>query len=336
MMFLRYLKSKWRLAVMLAVFAGVFAGVFYLYRLPVRTVLYASLICLFVGCVFAVVDYLSFLRKYTMIRDYTASQNDVRALPEPRTLLDVAYDDALRAAAQVRRDEIMKLGRAADEQTGYFTMWAHQIKVPISAMRLILQGEDTKTSRELEAQLFMTEQYVQMVLAYLRSGSESTDYVFRDCRLDRLVCASLRRFAPMFIRKKLALDFTESGLSVLTDEKWLSFAFEQVLSNAIKYTSSGSVTVSAELSENAHGGNEVVLSVADTGCGIAAEDLPRVFENSYTGYNGRSDLHATGLGLYLTRQVLDRLGHRISVSSEPGQGTTVRIYLPASSAVQCD
>jgi hypothetical protein len=163
------------------------------------------------------------------------------------------------------------------------------------------------------------EQYVEMVLGYLRLGSESTDYVFRDCGLDALLRQSVRKYARLFILKKISLDFQETGKTVLTDEKWLCFVIEQLLSNAVKYTPEGGRV-------RIYGDGDTLV-IADSGIGIRPEDLPRVFEKGFTGFNGREDKKSTGIGLYLCRQVLDRLGHDISIASRPGQGTLVRLDL---------
>ena len=163
------------------------------------------------------------------------------------------------------------------------------------------------------------EQYVEMVLGYLRLGSSSTDYVLRNCDLDKLLRQSIRKYARLFILKKIALDFQETGRTVLTDEKWLSFVVEQLLSNAVKYTPEGGLV-------RVYGDGETLV-IADSGIGIRPEDLPRVFEKGFTGFNGREDKKSTGIGLCLCRQVLDRLNHDISIASRPGQGTLVRLDL---------
>ena len=112
---------------------------------------------------------------------------------------------------------------------------------------------------------------------------------------------------------------SELNVEVLTDEKWLAFVIEQVLSNALKYTPEGTVSVYLERPKT--------LCIRDTGIGIAPEDLPRVFENGYTGYNGRSDKKASGIGLYLCRRICNKLGHTISAESKAGEGTVIRIGL---------
>ena len=157
-----------------------------------------------------------------------------------------------------------------------------------------------------------------MVLQYLRLGSDTTDYLIREVPLEQIVRQAVRKYAQLFIHSRVSLDLQPLSLRVLTDEKWLGFVVEQVLSNAVKYARGGTVRIFTR-------GDTLVIQ--DNGIGIAPEDLPRVFENGYTGCNGRTDKRSTGIGLYLCRQICDRLGHQISITSRVGEGTEVRIAL---------
>ena len=218
---------------------------------------------------------------------------------------------------QRRWQDIMRIRH--QDTVDYYTTWVHQIKTPIAAMGLVLQQEDTEDSRRLSEELQRIEQYVDMVLTYLRLGSRETDYVFAQVDLDKLLRGCIRKYAGQFIRRHLALDYQNINCQVLTDEKWLAFVVEQVLSNALKYTREGSVSIYLE--------SPCTLCIRDTGIGIAPEDLPRIFEKGYTGYNGRSEKKTTGLGLYLCRQICDRLKSTIAAESVPGEGTVIRIGL---------
>ena len=158
-----------------------------------------------------------------------------------------------------------------------------------------------------------------MALHYSRLDSDTTDFVIRKTSLDEIVREAVRKYAKLFIRKKIRLDYQPLNIEVLTDEKWLEFVVEQILSNAVKYTPKGTVSIYME--------NEDTLIIEDTGIGIRAEDLPRVCERGYTGYNGHSDKRSTGIGLYLCRRVLEQMSHSIEIESEMGKGTRVKIGL---------
>ncbi len=239
-------------------------------------------------------------------------------LPPPENLIEEDYRQLIRALGEEKQRQASAMDLRMSDMQDYFTLWAHQIKTPIAAMRLILQTKPENSAGEIEGELFRVEQYVEMVLNYLRLDSDSTDFVFRTCALDDIIRQCVRKYAKQFIRKRIRLEYEGTALQVLTDEKWLCFAIEQILSNALKYTSAGSIRIFTQ---------GETLVIADTGMGIAPEDLPRVFEKGYTGYNGRTDKKATGIGLYLCKRILNRLGHEISISAQVGKGTRVSIDL---------
>jgi len=302
------------------VFALIFATVFLLYHVPVYAVTYAVVLCLFVGCIFLIVDAGTFYHQH---RYLVSLQNEITIntdhLPLPRNLLEADYQELIRVLYREK-----KLIMAADDDrymdmAEYYTLWAHQIKTPIAAMRLTLQSESTPDCMELSGELQRIEQYVEMALCYLRLDADTTDYVIRYYDLDNILHQAVRKYASQFVRKKIRLEYEPVNCQVLTDEKWLLFVIEQILSNALKYTASGSITLTLE--------PEKVLCIRDTGIGIAPEDLPRVCEKGFTGYNGRTDKRASGIGLYLSRRILENLGHRMSIESQLGIGTIVRIDL---------
>ncbi len=201
----------------------------------------------------------------------------------------------------------------------YYSTWVHQIKTPIAAMRMKLQLEDTDSNRALLTDLFHIEQYVEMVLCYIRLDSESTDFVLKKYNIDLILKESIHKYAGEFVHKRLSLEYKPINRKVLTDEKWLSFIVDQVLSNAIKYTNKGSITIFLN--------DEDILIIRDTGIGISSEDLPRIFEKGYTGYNGRLHKKSTGLGLYLSKKAANKLSCRMWAESELGKGTSVYIDL---------
>lgn len=240
-------------------------------------------------------------------------------LPEAVGQIEADYQELLRCLHREHLQQETGLRRQYSDMMDYYTTWVHQIKTPIASMRLLLEKEDSPVSRQLSEELFRVEQYVQMVMTYQRLDSDSTDYVFRQTDVDAVVRGAIRKFAPQFISKGIRLDYVPRQTLVVTDEKWLSFGIEQLLSNAIKYTPAGCITIRFQDNND--------LTITDTGIGIAPEDLPRIFERGYTGYNGRTDKRASGLGLYLCRRICDALGHGISIRSTPGVGTTVTISL---------
>ncbi|MCI9444060.1 MAG: HAMP domain-containing histidine kinase [Oscillospiraceae bacterium] len=314
-----YIKGKCWLLATLGLCTGIFALVLSLYDLPAEAAGYAGLLCLIVLALFGLRDFLRWRRKVLELESIQGQAALLlHMLPEPHDLEEAAYRELLSELNEDRRAAVSARDARLRQSTDYYTMWVHQIKTPIAAMRLLLQGDESEQGRALSAELFRIERYVELVLSYLRLDGGASDYMFRQVDVDAVLRQAARKYAPLFIRGKVSLDLRETGLRVLSDEKWLQLLLEQVLSNAVKYAPGGHVTVRSE--------GEYLL-IQDDGVGIAPEDLPRIFERGFTGYNGRMDKRATGIGLYLCREICGKLGHTIQVASELGKGTCVTIGL---------
>lgn len=315
-----YLRQHKKAVFVFVLFCLIFASVFALYHLPVGAVFYPALLCAVLGSFFLIFDFYRAYRKYQFLMKLEKLPAAmIEELPRVGSLEDFGYQQIIRKLKEEQRQKEDRMNMRYSDMIDYYTVWVHQIKTPIASMRLNLQKEDSAFSRKISEDLFRIEQYVEMVLCYLRLDSDSTDYVIQEYDLDGIIKQAVRKLAGQFIGKKIRLVYSPPDVKVVTDEKWLLFVLEQVLSNALKYTESGSITIGLEEPET--------LYVRDTGIGIAPEDLPRIFEKGYTGYNGRSDKKASGLGLYLCRRICGNLGHTIDVDSTPGVGTTVRIRL---------
>lgn len=298
----------------------IFAVVFSLYELELEAVAYAAGLC---ALFTAVALILSFYRYVGAHRERQRILKNVELmleeLPEPETLAEEDYQEMLRRLKALFDENANRFRNERTESMDYYTTWVHQIKTPISVMRMTLQGEDTEEHRELLAELFRIEQYVEMALNWMRLGSDSSDFLFREYALDGIVRQAIHKYAPQFIKRRIRLSYEPTDVKVLTDEKWLLFIIEQILSNAVKYTREGSVSVRVV--------PDKVLEIEDTGIGIAPEDVPRIFEKGFTGYNGRAERKSTGLGLYLCRLTAEKLSHGIRVESTVGVGTKVSIDL---------
>ena len=258
-------------------------------------------------------------------------------LPEATDDVEILYQRLLENQSIARSESESSAAIRQSQMRDYYSMWVHQIKTPISAMKLLLEVEreelgqlicDDEQSQYLlsdnmdsfEDELFRIEEYVSMALQYQRVSSTENDFVLEKVSVDGVIRDTIKKYAKIMIRKHIGINYSGTGQEVYTDGKWLAFMLEQILSNAIKYTPQGFVTI-----ETAEEKDRFFITIKDTGIGIKAEDLPRVFEKGYTGYNGHADKKATGIGLYLCRQMADKLGHTIRMESEIGKGTKVWI-----------
>ncbi|MDE7294776.1 MAG: sensor histidine kinase [Oscillospiraceae bacterium] len=303
------------------VLAGICFGiVFALYSLPVKAVLYGMAVSGFFLIILGAADFCSFAKKHSALvkmRDEIIYSDEF--LPTPGKGIEEDYDTLIRLLHSCLKESENRLSSTVSEMTDCYTLWAHQIKTPIAAMGLILQrGELSEDdSGELREELDRVEHYVQMALCFVRLSSESSDFVIKEYSLDDIVKQGAGRFYSQLIRRRLTLSVRETGLRVITDEKWLVFVIEQVMSNAVKYTRSGGIEIYAEGS---------VLCIKDSGGGVAPEDLPRIFEKGFTGEGGRLDKKASGVGLYLCQKICCKLNHHIWAENSDG-GLIIKISL---------
>lgn len=319
-LFLRYLRGYRKIFYLLAVFCLIFFSCFYLYHLPVKAVIYPMILCFGIGVVFFCFDFVQVKSEHEeMKRLQIMTDVIMKHFQENKTIKEEDYHQILQMLCAEYKAYRKEMNDKYENMIEYYTVWAHQMKTPIASMRLHLQNEDSDLVRKLTAELHRIEQYAEMVLTFVRLDSDSTDYVFKTHDLDKIVKQAVRKFSSEFIERRLCLVYEPLHTTVLTDEKWLAFVIEQVLSNSLKYTPSGSITISLV--------EEKILRISDTGIGIAPEDLPRIFENGYTGYNGRVDCKASGIGLYLCKRICKNLGHKISASSIVDVGTVIDIDL---------
>lgn len=317
--FFDYIRAnlKWLLA--LALCGMVLAVILILNHVPNGEILYGLLLCAVLWLCVVAADYCACCRRCRKLAECRAAVDvSLDGLTECSHPVEQQYQELLRTLSGAKQELERQAGQREREQTEYYTMWVHQIKTPIAALKLLLEEEkDAGELRQEElSELFRIEQYAEMALGYTRLKSESTDFVFRRLKLDDVIREAVRKYAKQFIRKKISLHYEPTGQMVLTDKKWLGFVLGQLLSNALKYTPRGSITISME---------DHSLRIFDTGIGIREEDLPRVCEMGYTGYNGRAEKRSTGIGLYLCSSILKKLGHGFSITSEEGKGTCVSI-----------
>ena len=315
-----YIKQNIKVIFLFIVFALVFGIVFSLYDLEIEAIYYSVMLCSFMGLIYICINFINYYKKHIQLYKL---QNEISIslenLPSPKTLMEEDYTNLILNLNKEYKTYISKSDIAKSDMIDYYTMWVHQIKTPISAMKLLIQTSESEISSDLSSELFKIEQYVEMVLSYIRLGSNENDFVIKEYDLDNIVRQAIRKYAPLFIRKKINLDFQPTNFKVLTDEKWLVFVIEQLLSNAIKYTNKGKISIYPLENKK--------LVIEDTGIGISKEDIPRIFDKGFTGYNGRTDKKATGLGLYLCKNILDKLSHKISIESEVGVKTKVILDL---------
>ena len=315
-----YLKKNIKVYILFVVFIFIFFIMFYLYNLPLEALIYTGSFCFLASLIASFLDFVNYKESYKKLKFLEENiLNDLDALPKS---LDIRIDYYHKIIEKLY-EELEKLAQENRQKNtdmvDYYSMWVHQIKTPIAAMNFLLDNEEVD-QKILQQELFKIERYVEMVLTYIRLDSISSEYVITKINLDEVVKDSVKKYATIFINKKIKLNYVSHETMVISDKKWLSFAFEQILGNSVKYSGAGG-EITIETCENK-------LIIEDNGIGIKEEDLPRIFEKGFTGFNGRYEKKSSGLGLYLCKKTLDKLGHHIEISSKVGEGTRIEITFP--------
>lgn len=320
--------------VLIIIFTGIvviFGILFYLYDIPFDAIIYGCELSFVWSAVCLFIDFYKYYKRHKLLHiNREQFFDDAEQLPEHMDIIEYDYQELAKELYQAKQELISKNRIAKKELLDYYGMWVHQIKTPIAALDILLQNTERMLYRldekemmqeaisvsDMKMELFKIEQYIEMALNYLRVEDISSDLVFKKQELDDMVCQVIRKYAKIFISKKIKMDFKPTKACIVTDEKWFIFVLEQIISNALKYIKKGQIFIYMK---------EKSLVIEDTGIGIPAEDLPRIFEKGFTGYNGRENKKSTGIGLYLCKNIMDKLQWNITVDSEVGSGT--KIYL---------
>lgn len=386
--FKAYILENIRWLVVILFIALVMIVTMFLNGIPFWEIGYGMLLCGFVTVAAILIGY---GRHRESFRQLDQMRENIVAVPDdmktPEYMYERQYQDCIRAIAQEKDRLQREMMNRQQDLSEYYSMWVHQIKTPIAALKLLIDEEmracleeriDSCTDEDMgvypddergscpdgnrveesdirvinvqqkQNELFRIEQYVDMALQYTRLGAQTNDFVIEHVLLDEAIKPSIYKYAKQFIHKKLRLTYVPQDINAVTDKKWLGFVIDQLLSNAVKYTKQGGVTIqvfrtartgdACRRSETKEGRKHwyeelpaveesVHIIIDDTGIGISADDLPRVCEKGYTGYNGHAEQHSTGIGLYLCKAILDKLGHQFLITSEIGKGTRAEIVI---------
>lgn len=310
-MIINYLKEYGPWYVLYFLMTLTYHLMFYLYHLPHHYFLASLAMNMVFLSFWSILSYQQFKRKIMTLENLKAIED----FPESQVPSEIAYREFFSRIVAVEAQKVLELKREQDDLEGLVKMWSHQMKIPVSAMSLMIQT-DRISKPDLQVQTFRLEQDINNLLAYLKYKADNDDYRFSKISLKACVSSVIKTFSSQCIAKNIQITLTGDN-HLITDDKWLSFSLSQVIDNAIKYSSFGSeIKISIK---------EKSIEIQDFGIGILEEDIPRLFELGFTGYNGHAHKKATGLGLYMTKQILDRLGFTIVISSRIDQGTKVTI-----------
>ena len=304
-----YLRSRKLLCSLLFIFYSLLFIFSYLFE-DERTVLqYVIILLLLTSLIGLILDFVKQDQNFRHAVLYGES--------DAYTPLEALLTSKIRTLEKDKKELKIQHQEKQSDLLDYYTLWVHQIKTPIAASKLLVQDlQEQMLKNQLEQELFKIDSYTNLVLQYLRLESFHDDLVVEKENIEDLVKEVVKKYALFFIQQGLSLNLHDLNHTVITDKKWFLVILEQVLSNSLKYTKQGSIEIFFQ---------EDTLYMKDTGLGIQNSDLLRVFERGFSGYNGRLTHQSSGLGLYLSKKIADKLGHELHLHSVVGEGTTVMI-----------
>lgn len=271
---------------------AVFFIVLFLNNVNIKIFLQAFQICFLVFVIYLIIKYFDFQKNLTKderIRD-------------------------LETQIETLRNQYITWQKDIQE---YFSMWVHQIKTPITCLEIL-----TEDNTEMKMQLKSIDNYTNMAINYLKLNLHEKDLDISVVDVDNLLNILVKKYSLLFINSHISLDFRKNGLKCITDSKWLSVLLEQILSNAIKYSENSQIIIDSFKKDN-----DVVILIEDHGIGIPEEDINRIFDKGYSGFNGRLKQKSSGLGLYLAKSIADKLEITLKVDSVVGQGSKFYIIV---------
>ncbi|GGD66792.1 sensor histidine kinase [Paenibacillus nasutitermitis] len=334
MSFYHYLLDK-RFFLGFYVLIMVFISSVMLFSIGDRQPIYHNIVYANAGCLFFLLVYLAAGYAYRRVfflelKEWSGenSQHAAASLAEPQNHQQAIYLELLRKLSASHTRDLQESVTEQRDHQDFILSWIHEVKLPIAASRLLMSNSPGKSVEyivdKLEDELAKIDNYVEQVLYYSRIDSFSKDYFITEVQLGQRIKESVKKYAKLFINKNISLQMNDMQHFIQSDSKWLSYIIDQITANALKYTPDGGAIVFSFEEDN----REKRLLISDTGIGISAEDVHRVFDKGFTGTNGRIYAKSTGMGLYLARQMARKLGHDLSIRSEEGTGTEVTIHIP--------
>ena len=326
MSFIKYLRENLRLLVfysLLMTFILLIICFDRQNRVLASNVFYIIFVSFFMLIIYISIDYfikVKHIKKLLLVKD---SEDKTPILPNALDYKDEIYASIIQALYEDFLSVTNGMETDFKENGEFMTAWVHEIKTPITTSKLLLESGEANTA-SLKEELEKIEDYVEKVLYYSRSNDFSEDYIVSEVCINKIIKESIKKHSIIFIKKHIkVMNKVPESISVDTDKKWLLFIIDQLISNSLKYTNKGGSIIFSYIEAE----KEVLLEIEDTGIGIKSEDINRIFQKSFTGFNGRNEsLKATGMGLYLSRKIAKKLGHYITLESEYGKGTKAIIH----------
>lgn len=258
----------------------------------------------------------------TKLRNMTEQLEERYLIPEvmkvPKQAEEQVFYEILKMAEKSMLEKIEEVQRERKEYKEYIEQWIHEIKTPITAMKLLCENHHLSFTRDMLLEVESVNRYTEQALYYARSKHVEKDYCIREVNLEDIVHGAIAENKYLLRQTGMAVTVDKMENRVYTDEKWVQFILNQIIANSVKYRSTHPTLHFSTAKKD----NQIFLIIEDNGIGISREDLPRIFEKGFTGENGRTVQNSTGIGLYLCKRLCKKLGIDLTAYSKE-KGTTM-------------
>ncbi len=321
MSFIDYLKERWLIYTFLILGAGFTIAVYKLdtsFNITPSNATYIVMALIILLVIFVPLDYVILRTRVKRFKEYcelNTSNNDLEQFSNP---MDRTYAESVQQIALEYENFKANIETRSAEELELITKWVHNVKVPISAVRLVLESHDSELDRKvfqkLDMELTNIEKSTQRVFYHIKYNAFYNDYKIAKIKTSKLIADGLRGYSNFFSYKKIKMSISGEGYTVITDEKWSSYILSQIISNAVKYTPvEGEIAITTTRESDA-----TTICIRNSGMGIKERDLKQIFLKGYTAAQERSGIKSTGYGLYLSKKICDMMGHSLTVESEHG------------------
>lgn len=283
----------------------------------IDTLIYINMLSILTTIIFIIMGYSRYKRKLNQF---------IHNIKENSNMEDNYIDKEIKSIIEEKKEEVDSLRNELEEINDYMTNWIHEVKIPISVLQMIGKrinevDSSREISKQINSQVSRIDKLVEQAMYSSRAGNYNSDFLINEVDLGQVVKEVIKKNKYPFIYNKIDLQVSEINKTILTDKKWITHIIELILDNAIKYSDVGG-KIEVYLKENKKG---CELHIKDYGMGIVPQDIDRVFDKGFTGENGRKRTKSTGMGLYISKKILNKLSHDINVISTSGEFCDVYI-----------
>ena len=244
---------------------------------------------------------------------------------KPRGAEKLAYYKILKRANKSMLENVTDIKEKQKDYKEYIESWVHEIKIPITSAKLLCENNKTVITNKIDEDIEEVNNYVEQALFYARMDQVSNDFMIREISLNEVIKNVLARNKKIMIQNNMKVELKDVNIKCYTDEKWLEFILNQIITNSIKYRNDNNDVVKITGIQNKE---NIILKIKDNGIGIKKSEIDRIFDKGFTGTNGRNQTKSTGIGLYLCKRLCEGIGMEIDANSKENEYTEIVIIIP--------